>query len=123
MINRIKELREARGLTLQEVADIAGTSPQQIQRLENGNRRLTDDWMRRIAPILRVHPAELLLDLAPRKYHFQQPVDEVFLMEWWRSLTREEQADWILRFGQESGGPRLGSGVERAVHHAKQQRV
>lgn len=123
MANRIKELREARGLTLQQVADAAGTSLQQIQRLENGHRRLTDEWMRRIAPILRAHPAELLLDLPPGQYDSKQAVDDVFLMEWWHTLTREEQGSWILRFGQESA--RAGSAPRRRgpTHHSKQRQA
>ena len=123
MTNRIKELREARGLTLQEVADVAGTSLQQIQRLENGYRRLTDEWMRRIAPILRVHPAELLLDLSPRKYDLTQPVDEVFITEWWRTLSLEEQARWILRFGKESGISTFSPRPRRSLHQAKQRQA
>lgn len=123
MTNRIKELREARGLTLQEVADVAGTSLQQIQRLENGVRRLTDEWMRRIAPILRVHPAELLLDLSPRKYDITQPVDEVFITEWWRTLSLEEQARWILRFGKESGVSTFSPRPRRSFHQTKQRQA
>jgi transcriptional regulator with XRE-family HTH domain len=59
-MNRIKELREAAGLTLQELAEKADTSFQQVQRLEAGARRLTDKWMARLAPALGVQPHELM---------------------------------------------------------------
>jgi transcriptional regulator with XRE-family HTH domain len=84
MANRIKELREARKITLQQIADAAGTTLQQIQRLENGKRRLTDEWMRRIAPVLGVHPAALLLEFSEGHHSLQESVDEVLLLEAWR---------------------------------------
>jgi transcriptional regulator with XRE-family HTH domain len=84
MMNRIKELREKQGLTLQQVADAAETTLQQIQRLENGKRRLTDEWMRRIAPILGVHPASLLLEFSEGQHSLNETVDEALLLEAWR---------------------------------------
>lgn len=58
--NRIRELFEAKGLTAEDLADKVGTSATQIRRLANGSRRLTEDWMRRIARALDVRPADLL---------------------------------------------------------------
>ncbi|MCM8734612.1 helix-turn-helix transcriptional regulator [Azospirillum sp. A1-3] len=58
--NRIKELREARGLSLQSLADAVNSSPQQMSRLERGERRLSDHWMALIAPALGVEPWELM---------------------------------------------------------------
>src|SRR6185503_19640172 len=60
MKNRIKELREAQGLSQQDLAEAAGTSNQQIGRLEKSTRRLTVEWMERLAPPLHVEPAELM---------------------------------------------------------------
>jgi len=64
MKNRIKELRRSQGLTLQRLADQIGTTPQQINRLERGDRRLTTEWMERVAAGLEVHPTELIADEA-----------------------------------------------------------
>ena len=64
MINRLKEIRQQKGLTLAEVADKAETSLQQIQRLENGERRLTTDWIARLAKALNVSQAEIVPDLS-----------------------------------------------------------
>jgi transcriptional regulator with XRE-family HTH domain len=116
MANRIKELRGLRGLTLQQVADAAGTTLQQIQRLENGHRRLTDDWMRRIAPALNVHPAALLLEIPPQKHSLKEGIDDVLLLEWWHSLTIEEQMAWIARFSADTR--RRGT-----RHHTKRRRA
>jgi transcriptional regulator with XRE-family HTH domain len=60
MPNRIKELRLAAGHTLKSLADLVGTSLQQIQRLENSKRRLTEDWMIRIGDALGVPPTSLM---------------------------------------------------------------
>lgn len=59
-MNRIAKLREQRGLTQAELAKLAHTTQPQIQRLERGERRLTEDWMKRIAAALDVDPADLL---------------------------------------------------------------
>ncbi len=58
--NRIREVRKAQGLTLEAVAKRAGTTNQQIQRLETGQRRLTIDWLERVAEALQCHPVALL---------------------------------------------------------------
>ncbi len=50
----------ARGLTLEQLAAAAQTSHQQILRLERGERRLTLDWMVRLAPPLGIEPRDLL---------------------------------------------------------------
>lgn len=60
MENRIKYLRKKAGLTTQRLADLVGTSNQQIGHLERGNRRLSQEWMERISAALGVAPADLL---------------------------------------------------------------
>lgn len=60
MENRLRHWRGLRGLTLEQLAAAAGTSHQQILRLERGERRLTLDWMVRLAGPLGVEPRDLL---------------------------------------------------------------
>jgi transcriptional regulator with XRE-family HTH domain len=60
MANRIKEWRLKRGLSMQALAERVGTSRQQVHKLERGERRLTEDWMRRLGNILECAPADLL---------------------------------------------------------------
>lgn len=62
-MNRIRELREAVGLSAEELAVRVNTSPQQIGRLENGARRLTVDWMHAIAAALECSPADLIANV------------------------------------------------------------
>lgn len=62
MINSIRSVRRAKGLTLEEVAlrcDPA-TTAQTIGRLETGTRTLSLGWMNRIAKALGVDAAELV---------------------------------------------------------------
>lgn len=58
--NRLKELREAAGLTQQQLAELVGTAGQQIGKLEKGERKLTLEWMERIGRALNRKPIELL---------------------------------------------------------------
>jgi transcriptional regulator with XRE-family HTH domain len=60
MKNRIREIRELRGISEAELAALVGTSQPQIHRLESGARKLTVDWMRRIARSLDCSPADLI---------------------------------------------------------------
>jgi phage repressor protein C with HTH and peptisase S24 domain len=60
MKNRIRELRHKAGLSMQALADRAGTSAPQINKLEKGERKLTVDWMVRLGRALEVDPRELL---------------------------------------------------------------
>lgn len=56
---RVRTLRQARGWSLQQLADRTGASKPQIDKLERGTRRMSDDWARRIADALDVAPETL----------------------------------------------------------------
>lgn len=62
MITRIREVRRARKMTLQEVADRCDppTTPQTIGRLETGTRTVSVGWLNRIAKALEVEAADLV---------------------------------------------------------------
>jgi transcriptional regulator with XRE-family HTH domain len=60
MQNRLREFRKKRGYTLQQLADAVGTSHQQLQRLESGERRLSDLWIEKLYKPLGCYPSELL---------------------------------------------------------------
>ena len=62
MITRLREVRRARGLTLQDVAERCEppTTPQTIGRLETGARTLSVGWLERIAGALGVEAADLV---------------------------------------------------------------
>lgn len=62
MITRIREVRRARNLTLQDVAERCAppTTPQTIGRLETGTRTVSVGWLNRIAAALEVEAADLV---------------------------------------------------------------
>jgi phage repressor protein C with HTH and peptisase S24 domain len=63
--NRIREFRERAGLSMQALADRAGTSAPQINKLEKGERKLTVDWMIRLGRALAVEPRDLMVTDIP----------------------------------------------------------
>ena len=62
MITRIREVRRARGLTLEDVAQRCDppTTPQTIGRLETGTRTVSVGWLNRIAKALGVEAQDLV---------------------------------------------------------------
>jgi transcriptional regulator with XRE-family HTH domain len=62
VINRIRDVRQQKGMTLAEVAAACrpATTAQTIGRLETGMRNLSLGWMNRIAAALGVEPETLL---------------------------------------------------------------
>src|SRR6478672_155994 len=62
MITRIREVRRARGLTLEDVARRCEprTTPQTIGQLETGTRTVSVGWLNRIAKALGVESQDLI---------------------------------------------------------------
>lgn len=60
--NRIKELRDAANLTIEQVAETTGLSVSYISRLESGARNLSVKNMNLLAHAIGVRPQELLVD-------------------------------------------------------------
>ena len=62
MITRIREVRRARGMTLDDVARACepATTPQTIGRLETGTRTVSVGWLNRIAKALGVEAQDLV---------------------------------------------------------------
>lgn len=62
MITRIREVRRARGMTLDDVAKHCDppTTPQTVGRLETGTRTVSVGWLNRIANALGVEAQDLI---------------------------------------------------------------
>lgn len=89
MGNNIRKFRRARGWSLNELADKVGTTNQQISHLELSKRRLTVDWLIRVAAALGCRPTDLAaLENQPNKREEQ-------LLDLFRSLTRRRQKQVI----------------------------
>lgn len=59
---RLRELREARGLSRRALAERVNCGESQIVKLERGERRLTLDWVERLAAALEVRPTDLIVE-------------------------------------------------------------
>lgn len=59
-VNNIEKLREARGWARPELAKRMGTSPQQVERLEKGQRKLSQEWIDKAAHAFSVTPADII---------------------------------------------------------------
>jgi len=60
MTNFLRQWREARGLTLEQVGSAIGSDKTQISKLEKGDRKLSVQWLERLATFYGVDPGELL---------------------------------------------------------------
>jgi transcriptional regulator with XRE-family HTH domain len=89
--NHLKAWREYRGLTQTRLAEEIGTTGAVISLLESGDRRLSDKWLRKIAPVLKTRPGHLL-ELDPADAD-----DDI--LEIWADIPEErrDQARDVLR--------------------------
>lgn len=62
-VNNIQRLREAKGWSRPQLGIRMNTSGQQIERLEKGQRNLTQEWIDRAAAALGATPAEIITPL------------------------------------------------------------
>jgi len=60
--NSIRDVRKKAALSQRELGKAVGLSQGQISNIENGDRTVSLDWMRRIAGALQVSVADLLDD-------------------------------------------------------------
>jgi transcriptional regulator with XRE-family HTH domain len=83
--NRIRELREERGWSMDDLAGRvhAPTTAPQISKLEKGQVKLTMNWIERIAAAFDVHPLEIIEP--------QLQPQEQQLVDLYRGLAEPEQ--------------------------------
>jgi transcriptional regulator with XRE-family HTH domain len=75
--NRVAQVRKARGLTQQQLADAIGSHWITVSKLERGVMRLSDEWREAIAKALDVDQWSLLLDGRPLPVvHIEGQIDE-----------------------------------------------
>lgn len=60
--NRIREWRERRGLTLEQLSELAHISPSYLQRMETGGRNVSLKNLARLAGALNVSQNDLVID-------------------------------------------------------------
>lgn len=90
-MNRIRELRQDKGLTIEGLAELVGTTGATIQRLETGNRQLTQKWADKISQSLGVQVAELFGNILPINEHGLPVLGEVQAGVWKEADATDEQ--------------------------------
>jgi len=91
--NQIRAVRKAQELSLETLAALVGTTNQQISLLETGKRRLTVEWLIRLAKALSCHPWALVADDLPK----QMRPEDLRLLDRFRRMTGSQQIE-LLRF-------------------------
>ena len=85
--NFLKAWREHRRMTQAQLAEAVDTNGAVISLLESGDRRLSDKWLRKLAPVLGTTPGHLL-------EHHPDDLSAEFLDVW--SQIPEEQREQAL---------------------------
>lgn len=85
--NYLRAWRDFRGMTQAKLGEAIGTTGAVIGLLENGDRRLSDKWLRKLAPALNTTPG-LLLDHDPEKLSTD-------ILELWADIPEERRAQAI----------------------------
>ncbi|MFN3833757.1 MAG: helix-turn-helix domain-containing protein [Allorhizobium sp.] len=114
---RLKELREARGLTQQQVADAMGIHLTNYNRLENGVTELNLSKMKALAGILHCEPAELIFNpghirVVKVQQHVQAGVwaeSNVWPEDDWYEVAVPDDEQWrsLSLYGAETRGPSM----------------
>jgi transcriptional regulator with XRE-family HTH domain len=106
--NQLRALREAKGMTLDQLASAVGTTNQQISHLELGKRQLTVAWLTRLSDVLECHPWSIVGEPSPDP----GPEERAFLARY-RALDAKARADLLTRLQQLES--RLSVGKTKAV--------
>jgi transcriptional regulator with XRE-family HTH domain len=97
-MNRVREWRRLRNLTIEELARRSRTTASQISKLERGERRLTLDWMERLSGALGCRSQDLLpgQGQGSEPADVSRPLDRELLRRMGRALMkhmRKERLD------------------------------
>jgi len=80
---RLADLRRARGISQEEVAELIGVQPETISRYETAARHMSLDVLDRLARLFKVPISALVPDLVPDA----EPNLEAELVDRWRRLA------------------------------------
>lgn len=92
---RIRKLRHKRGMLQEELARKAGLSPSALSNFEQGRRRTSLGWLRKISKALGVPMAELIPESRVRK-PLAESEEEEKLLGIWRKVGNPDLQDQIL---------------------------
>ncbi len=92
---RIRELRQEKGLLQEELARKAGLSASALSNFEQGRRRISLEWLRKISKVLGVTVSDLIPDSRVRKPLAENDEEEGLLSSW-RNIGNADLQDQLL---------------------------
>ena len=92
---RIRELRQEKGLLQEELARKAGLSASALSNFEQGRRRISLEWLRKISKVLGVTVSDLIPDSRVRKPIAENDEEEGLLGSW-RRIGNSDVQDQLL---------------------------
>ncbi len=107
---KIRELRLKKGMLQEELARKAGLSPSALSNFEQGRRRTSLDWLRKISKALGVSVSDLIPESRTRK-PLAENKEEEKLLGHWRRIGNPDLQDQLLEVIELSaaGGRRKGA--------------
>jgi transcriptional regulator with XRE-family HTH domain len=92
---RIREQRQKKGMLQEELARRAGLSPSALSNFEQGRRRVSLEWLRKISRVLGVTVSDLIPESRVRK-PLAQTDEEERLITRWRKIGSPDVQDQLL---------------------------
>jgi transcriptional regulator with XRE-family HTH domain len=92
---KIRELRLKKGMLQEELARKAGLSPSALSNFEQGRRRTSLDWLRKIGKALGVSVSDLIPESRTRK-PLAENKEEERLLAHWRKIGNQDLQDQLL---------------------------
>lgn len=92
---KIRELRQDKGLLQEELARKAGLSASALSNFEQGRRRISLEWLRKISKVLGVTVSDLIPDSRIRKPLAENDEEEGLLSSW-RQIGNTDVQDQLL---------------------------
>ncbi|MFQ5789882.1 MAG: helix-turn-helix domain-containing protein [Acidobacteriota bacterium] len=93
--HRIRVLRQKKGMLQEELARKAGLSPSALSNFEQGRRRTSLEWLRKLSKALGVTVSDLIPDARSRK-PLAENSEEEKLLTVWRKIGNSDLQDQLL---------------------------
>lgn len=92
---RIREFRHKKGMLQEELARRAGLSPSALSNFEQGRRRTSFVWLKRISKALGVRVSDLIPESRARR-RLAETKEEEKLLQNWRKIGSDDLREQLL---------------------------
>ena len=92
---RIREYRQKKGMLQEELARRAGLSPSALSNFEQGRRRTSFIWLKKISKALGVKVSDLIPESRARR-PLAESKEEEKLLQNWRKIGNDELKEQLL---------------------------